>query len=598
MEQFPKLILIGCLILLIPIGVAAGPYPPAADEAGSTAIWKDDPAFIAWASDYENYIVGSEVASTWKTPEKALGPAVGDSFDIVSLGRGGQITLIFDPPFKNGAGWDFAVFENSFSDVFLELAYVEVSSDGETFVRFDNDSLTNSPVSGFGAIDPTDIDGYGGKYRQGFGTPFDLKDLATKNEVLSGAVKLSAISHVRILDIIGDGSFFDSDGDVIYDPYPTSGSIGFDLDAAGIRYERDDTGPSTEIDPPTLLAPEDGDTDVVLNPTLETGPFSAQNLPAEDFHARTNWQIARDAAFNDLVVDVGSPVSLMSYKVSAATLSIGTSYFWRAQFIDNDGVESEWADASTFTTTTTSNDLNGNGIADDQELEATSSIDLNGDGQPDVDQISDQFKVLNAAAGSGPVAVEATNPNVVIEYIETLDPALFPEHDGKKPQEMLFGLLSFRLRVQNAGDQEALTVFLSDPAPADHEWMKYDAVRGWHPYPDATFNSDRYAVILTIQDGDSGDSDGLVNAVIIDPAGVGGETVTDGTNVPSSGSAGVDGNGGWGCFISTTRPGLAVAKWEIVRGVAVIIVLSCLVFIRMLYLTRYQASGRHRSSKF
>ncbi|MBT8365406.1 MAG: hypothetical protein KJP23_11935 [Deltaproteobacteria bacterium] len=595
MEIFLKLALIGCLILPIPITVAAGPYPPAADEAGSTAVWKGDPAFMAWASDYENYIVGPEVGSTWKTPEKALGPAVGTSFDIVSLGRGGEITLIFDPPFKNGAGWDFAVFENSFSDVFLELAYVEVSSDGETFVRFDNDSLTNSPVTGFGAIDPTNIDGYGGKYRQGYGTPFDLADLAIKNDVLSGAVLLAAITHVRIVDIIGDGSFFDSDGDVIYDPYPTSGSIGFDLDAVGARYEKNASDPLTEIDPPTLISPGDGLANVALNPTLETGPFSAQNLPVENYHARTHWQIARDAAFDGLVADVISPVSLTSCKVSASTLEIDSAYFWRAKFIDNDGVESEWADASSFTTTAVSNDLNGNGIPDDQELETTSSVDLNRDGEPDVDQISDQFKVLNAAAGSGPVAVEASNPNVVIEYLETLDPAVFPDHDGKKPQQMLFGLMSFRLRVQNAGDQETLTVFLSDPAPAEHEWMKYDAVRGWHPYGDATFNPDRYAVILTIQDGAGGDSDGLENAIIIDPAGVGGQdTSTDGTNIPSSGSAGIGGSGGLGCFISTTTASSPMLEREIVRGIPAIIVLSCLVFIRMLYLMRFHAPGRRR----
>jgi hypothetical protein len=420
-----------------------------------------------------------------------------------------------------------------------------------------------------------------------------------KDDVLSGAVMLNAITRVRIVDIIGDGSFFDSDGDVIYDPYPTSGSIGFDLDAVGARYEKDAGEPLTEIDPPTLLSPVDGAANVALNPTLETGPFSAQNLPVENYHAQTHWQIARDIAFDALVADITSPTSLTSCKVSASILEIGSSYFWRAKFIDNDGVESEWADASSFTTTTVSNDLNGNGIRDDQELETTSSVDLNNDGQPDVDQISDQFKVLNAAAGSVPVTVEASNPNVVIEYIETLDPAAFPDHDGKKPQQMLFGLLSFRLRVQNAGDQETLTVYLSDPAPADHEWMKYDAVRGWHIYGDAIFNPDRYAVILTVQDGAGGDSDGLKNAIIIDPAGVGGgDTSTDGTNIPSSGSAGIGGNGGLGCFISTTTAETALTKWEIILVIPVIIVLGCLVFVRMLYTRRYQALDRRRSSNF
>ena len=89
-------------------------------------------------------------------------------------------------------------------------------------------------MPGFGNIDPTDVDGLAGKYRQGFGTPFDLEALASKSAVLSGHVDLMQISHVRIIDIIGDGSRLDGQGEPIYDPYPTTGSAGFDLDAIGV----------------------------------------------------------------------------------------------------------------------------------------------------------------------------------------------------------------------------------------------------------------------------------------------------------------------------------------------------------------------------
>ena len=33
----------------------AGPYPPAADETGSDAIHRDDPAFVHWATGYTDY---------------------------------------------------------------------------------------------------------------------------------------------------------------------------------------------------------------------------------------------------------------------------------------------------------------------------------------------------------------------------------------------------------------------------------------------------------------------------------------------------------------------------------------------------------------
>ena len=62
-------------------------------------------------------------------------------------------TVTFASPIYNGEGPDFAVFENGF-DIddeydptgvlhFLELAFVEVSSDGENFFRFP--AVTNVP---------------------------------------------------------------------------------------------------------------------------------------------------------------------------------------------------------------------------------------------------------------------------------------------------------------------------------------------------------------------------------------------------------------------------------------------------------------------
>lgn len=228
----------GCLVGIgLAIGVAdlahAGPYAPAAGQTGSTAIRKDDSQITAWATGHVNYVVGSNVDATWQTPTKAYGPAEGTSLDIVSLGRGGQITLIFANPIKNGVGADFAVFENSFIDTFLELAWVEISSNGTNFFRFAHDSLTGSTVGSFGVVDPTNIHNLAGKYKQGFGTPFDLGELAG----VSALLNVNAVTHVKLLDIIGDGSALDITGEVIYDPYPTSGSAGFDLDAIGVIHQ-------------------------------------------------------------------------------------------------------------------------------------------------------------------------------------------------------------------------------------------------------------------------------------------------------------------------------------------------------------------------
>lgn len=219
-------------VLFSPAATLAGPFAPAAGQPGSTAIAMNDPAFVGWAIGWQDYVVGTDVDSQWQTPNLALGPAVGGAFDVVVLGNGGQITMRFDRPIRNGTGPDFAVFENGFIDTFLELAYVEVSSNGTDFFRFDNISLTPNPVGAFGSVDPTNVTGLAGKYRAGFGTPFDLDELAGASTLLD----VNNVGYVRIADIIGDGNYLDTPGNPIYDLFPTVGSGGFDLDAVGVLH--------------------------------------------------------------------------------------------------------------------------------------------------------------------------------------------------------------------------------------------------------------------------------------------------------------------------------------------------------------------------
>ncbi len=566
---------------IVTMRALAGPYPPAAGQAGSTAVFMDDAAFIAWATGWQNYIPGEAVTSTWQDPQKALGPAEGTSFDIMSLGRSGEITLTFDQPIRNGPGWDFAVFENSFSDTFLELAYVEVSSDGETFVRFDNDSLSPSPVGAFGSTDPTDVQGFGGKYRQGYGTPFDLGDLATKDEVLSGAVQLHRITHVKIVDIIGDGSDVDTSADVIYDPYPTSQSAGFDLDAVGVRYEEVVNAPP---DQPIPVSPANGAPDVALNPILMAGPFSDPDIASGDFHYKTHWQLSLDTDFTDPVLDLTSSVSLTELILTGSLLQIDTTYFWHVKYFDSQNADSDWSQTFALTTTAVTKDTNGNGILDAQELDPSSIVDLNADSIPDVNQISDQYKVLDTVIGPGQMGVATANPNVVIEYIESTDPDQFPESSGgAAPQDTLLGLISFRLRVQNDGDTETITVYLSEPGPEDYQWHKYDFVKGWYVFPAAAFSPDRRSLTLTLTDGGAGDADGLINGIIIDPGGAGITTVSTGSEViPQSGSSGISG-GSAICLIATAADGIAAGAPVKILIPVLLLLLMCILPLIILF---------------
>lgn len=202
----------------------AGPYPPAANTEGTTAISLDDQRITRWADTVASYTPGEDIDEVWTDTSQALGPASTIATEVTSLGRGGEIIIEFNPPIKNRPGPDFAVFENSFSHTFLELAFVEVSADGETYQRFQNSSLTQNPVGPFGFIDTTNINGLAGKYIAGFGTPFDLTDLIEAPD---------EIRFIKLIDIAG-GADQDSVGNIIYDPFPTQGSSGFDLSGIAV----------------------------------------------------------------------------------------------------------------------------------------------------------------------------------------------------------------------------------------------------------------------------------------------------------------------------------------------------------------------------
>lgn len=202
----------------------AGPYAPAANSEGTSAISLDDERITRWADTVSSYSPGEDLDELWTDTTQALGPASTIPTEVTSLGRGGVIILEFDPPIPNRPGPDFAIFENSFSHTFLELAFVEISSDGQSYQRFQNSSLTVNAVGPFGFVDTTNIDGLAGKYIGGFGTPFDLDDLTTP------PVK---IRFIKLIDVTG-GTSQDSSGATIYDPFPTQGSSGFDLSGIAI----------------------------------------------------------------------------------------------------------------------------------------------------------------------------------------------------------------------------------------------------------------------------------------------------------------------------------------------------------------------------
>ena len=215
-------------------------FHPVAGVNGTSAMHKDSSAFVAWANaatlslgyqDISNTSLGyASVGSS----ASALGKA-GDNA-LVSLGDGGWAILTFEDGIDNEEGFDFAVFENSFSDDFLELAFVEVSSDGVNYFRFPATCYIDTTVQtgSFGSTDAKKINNLAGKYRALYGTPFDLEELKNEN-----GLDVNNITHIKIIDVVGSiqnqYASRDQYGNKINDPWPTAfASSGFDLDAVGV----------------------------------------------------------------------------------------------------------------------------------------------------------------------------------------------------------------------------------------------------------------------------------------------------------------------------------------------------------------------------
>lgn len=208
---------------------------------GCQGIFCQDPAILGWASNCQinrglQDITISGLWASYGSESDAVGAATESTMDVVSLGDRGEAILTFDQPIQNGDGYDFAVFENALNDVFLELAFVEVSSDGINYVRFPavSNTPTDAQVDNAGTIDATRIHNLAGKYRAGWGTPFDLDELAD-NELLD----INNVTHVKIIDVVGtinpEYASRDKNGHIINDPYPTNfASSGFDLDGVCI----------------------------------------------------------------------------------------------------------------------------------------------------------------------------------------------------------------------------------------------------------------------------------------------------------------------------------------------------------------------------
>ncbi len=354
------------------------------------------------------------------------------------------------------------------------------------------------------------------------------------------------IGNTADQDDDGDGMPDDWELEYGLDPLVDDGDL--DLDGDGIsNYDEYRLGSDPSEFPgnsaperPVLDQPEAGAV-VNLNPELVPGIF----MDADgDEHARTRYQIATTIDFKDLVLDYTSAAHLNRLKVMDLILDPDTTYFWRARFIDEHHGVSEWSIPFSFTTVDaiSAGDANGNGLLDEQEID--SYVDLDRDGRDDTAQ--EEMLCLQVPDGINPkIALKRSSERVRIVAAKGYG----RRSTGLGPNlpATMTGLISFKLCLDGEVAATAVEIYFAEPAPDDAKWYKYDNEAGWSVYPDAFFSSDRRSITLLLEDGGSGDQDGVRNGVIVDPSGLGFSS-SQGANGGSSGSSGRA-----GCFIVSAR---------------------------------------------
>jgi chitinase len=393
-----------------------------------------------------------------------------------------------------------------------------------------------------------------------------VSDPDTDNDGYHDSVDAFPSDSTEWVDTDGDGVGNNADTDDDQDGMPDSWEIMYELDPLDASDAGDDldgdgisnlaeygsgSNPSqvpgnTAPDTPALVSPANGATQVDLMPTLMTGAY----VDADgDSHARTRYQIATGTDWtSDLVFEGDFSNHLTSLTLGDLILDAETTYYWRVRFYDAHNGASEWSAASSFTTTDDATagyvDVDGDGLLDEQEVAA-------GDIDPGLQATQDMVVVKTPDAANPQLALLLSSNADIISFRAVDADSVEVGSMANRPQN-LTGLVSIKLALHDGETTASFTLYLSEAAPANALWYKYNLDDGWVPYSNVAFSADRKSVTIQLVDGGDGDDDGVQNGIIVDPSGLGYASLnTDGySSQTSEASAGSGASGG--CFIAAS----------------------------------------------
>ncbi|HOM28226.1 MAG TPA: fibronectin type III domain-containing protein [Deltaproteobacteria bacterium] len=320
--------------------------------------------------------------------------------------------------------------------------------------------------------------------------------------------------------------------------------------------DADDTqSPPETLPRPVVVSPLDNEADVELTPLLEATP------PPGD-HWYGQWEISSASGDLVLAATVASPTD--GFQVPDLVLEGGTEYYCRVRYHDGSGTYTEWSEPTLFITARDdTEDLDGNGVPDDQEPPAGARVDLDRNGVSDL--VQEGMLTILTTEGGMPLSLKASTNCRGIKVFKALDTAR-GEGFETKPAYLPIGIVDFKMELDRPGDLAEVIVYLPRKAPVGSKWYFFDQRNGWREYPHAVLSEDRLSVTLTLKDGDPdyGDSDGAANGVIVDPGGLG----VDG-EAASFDESPRDQH--LGCFVTATdtdrgMPGANTPSWHLIAG--------------------------------
>ena len=376
-------------------------------------------------------------------------------------------------------------------------------------------------------------------------------------------------------DGIGDNADSDDDNDGMSDSWEA---------AYGLDPLTDDAHQDADGDGVSNIDEFDAQSDPTAAPgnTVPDAPVIDETIPVEavgltpvlvteayfdadhDDHTQSQWQISTEDDFVTLILDETSTTQLTAYSVGEMVLEADTVYYWRVRFIDARSGSSDWSATAAFTTLAIedSDDTDTNGIPDAQEV---GDADVNANGI--ADHLEADVMSFSTVEGQTLVGVEAMSAGVTLVSVKSIA----TDSIADKSVQPGFGLIGFRLYLNNGVTTASVKISFDKQVPADARLYKYLTDSGWQVYDNAVFASDGKSVTLMLEDGGVGDEDGVVNGVIVDPAGVA-YTEADSAALATSGSS-ASGSSSTNCFIGAgmgEAPKASVLMSLILLGMGVV----------------------------